>query len=88
MPSTDWGRLGFVLGSSHRKALVRTLVERPKTPKEISLRTGIAISHVSNTLRELEAEKIVICLTPELRKGRLFGLTEIGKQLAARIELG
>jgi DNA-binding transcriptional regulator GbsR (MarR family) len=57
----------------------------PRTPSQLAIATGIHRNHVSQSLKELEEVKVVYCLTPELRKGRLFGLTELGKEIANRL---
>lgn len=43
--------------------------------------TGIPLSHISNTLAELTKKNLVVCLTPKLKKGRLYDLTPMGKKL-------
>ena len=47
--------------------------------------TGLSISHVSNTLAELLAKDLAVCLTPKLRKGRLYELTSNGKEILKNI---
>lgn len=73
--------LGFVLASKYRKKVMISLKDNPDTPSGISEKTGIYPSHISNTLNELVEKKLVICLTPKLRKGRLYELTMTGKEL-------
>ena len=51
------------------------------TPAEMAKETGIPLSHVSNTLAELLKKNIVVCLTPKLKKGRLYELTINGKKI-------
>ena len=55
------------------------LKNKQLTPVELSKETDIPLSHVSNTLAELLEKNLVICLTPKLKKGRLYDLTKIGK---------
>ena len=43
--------------------------------------TDIPLSHVSNTLAELVEKNLAVCLTPELKKGRLYELTVNGKKI-------
>jgi len=43
--------------------------------------TDIPLSHVSNTLAELLEKDLVVCLTPKLKKGRLYELTVNGKKI-------
>ena len=51
------------------------------TPAEMSKETDIPISHISNTLAELLEKDLVVCLTPKLKKGRLYELTASGKKI-------
>ncbi len=60
---------------------MKALTEKKVTPIEISKKTGIALSHVSNTLAELLENDLAVCLTPKLKKGRLYDLTSQGKKI-------
>ena len=73
--------LGFVLASEYRKKVMLSLQDKPLTPSIISEKTKIYPSHVSNTLNELVEKKLVVCLTPKLKKGRLYELTLNGKNI-------
>ena len=81
-----WEKLGYVLASRYRQDIMLILTEGEKTPKEIADKTGLYLSHVSSTLSELERQGLVICLTPKLRRGRLFGLTKSGKRIAKELQ--
>lgn len=77
--------LGFVLASEYRKKVILSLQDKPSTPSIISEKTKIYPSHISNTLSELVEKKLVVCLTPKLKKGRLYELTKTGKELLKNI---
>ena len=81
----DWGKYGHVLASEYRKKVVLSLENGPKTPKQISDATGLYLSHVSTVIHELSDESIVECLTPNLRRGKIFALSEDGKEIAQKI---
>jgi len=85
MPNFDWHAFGFVVGSQYRKEVVSSMVSGPKTPSGISEHTGIHRNHVSSTLRTLEREGLVVCLTPELKKGRLYELSKKGHEIADKL---
>ena len=78
----DWKKYGYVISSKYRKKVILCLVEEPKTPKQIATDTNLHLSHVSHTLKELSSLNIVTCLTPELRRGRVYKLTDDGKEIA------
>jgi predicted transcriptional regulator len=63
-----------------------SLKDNPDTPSGISDKTGIYSSHVSNTLNELVEKELVVCITPKLRKGRLYELTKTGYNLLETIK--
>ena len=78
----DWNKYGFVQASKYRTKIVESLSRSPKTPSQITKETGLFKTHVSTVLKELVTEGIVECLTPNLRRGRIYGLTKDGKLIA------
>ena len=82
----DWKKYGFVLSSRYRQKVVRNLMHEPKTPKQISIKTGLYLSHVSKTLNELSSLEIVTCLTPDLKRGRIYKLTKDGSEIAKYLQ--
>lgn len=72
---------GYVIASNYRKKVLQALKEKALTPNTISEKTGIYPTHVSTTLKELSKMNIVVCLTPKLKKGRLYTLTKEGKEI-------
>ncbi len=76
---------GFVRAGKQRARLVDALLHGPKSPSALARRTGLHISNVSRALSELGSRDIVYCLTPELRKGGMYGLTPEG---AMRLQVG
>lgn len=77
-----WKLYGYVVRSEYRKLIVERLYSRPAMPKEIAQATSKPMSHISRALKELENRKIVICINPQDKKGRIYRLTEKGKQIA------
>lgn len=73
--------IGYVLASTYRKKVVLALKDKPLTPVMVANKTRLHASHISNTLSELTKEKLVVCLTPKLRKGRLYDLTSDGRKV-------
>lgn len=74
-------KYGFVLASKYRKDVVLALEGKPKTPKEISMETNCGLTHVSRSLQELTKNEITKCATPERIKGRIYQLTDVGKEI-------
>ena len=77
--------LSFVKASSYRKKVLKSLVEYPKTPTQIADETKIHRNNISNTLKELKQYNIVECINPEVRKGKLYRLTDKGDELVKNI---
>jgi len=59
---------------------LESLATGPKTPNAISQKSGIHLSHVSRSLRELAAKGLVECVTPSVVKNRIYRITEKGKK--------
>jgi predicted transcriptional regulator len=72
---------GFVLASTYRRKVLLALKDKALTPNIISERTSIYPTHVSTSLTELSKKNLVVCLTPKLKKGRLYGLTKKGHEI-------
>ena len=77
----EWNTIGTVLMSPHRTLVLRELSKGEATPKGLSGVTGIAPSHVSSALRTLMSKDLVTCLSPDLRRGRLYSITEKGRRI-------
>ena len=74
-------KLGWVKLSKHRKKIVRDLGYDLKIPTEISRSTDLSKSEVSRTLRDLKDKNIVVCLNEESHRGRVYTLTDEGKEI-------
>ena len=57
---------------------MKSLDGEVKIPSEIAKDAGIFQNHISNTLRQLKEHKLVECINPEVKKGRLYRLTDNG----------
>ena len=55
-------------------------------PSQIAKDSGIRTNHISKVLSELKAHELVECINPEVRKGRLYRLTDLGKVIVKKIE--
>ena len=77
--------VGYILASNYRKKILLALKERALTPNAISKKTGIYPTHVSTSLTQLSEKNLVVCLTPKLRKGRLYELTKKGLEIVQQL---
>ncbi|MBQ6100258.1 MAG: winged helix DNA-binding protein [Methanobrevibacter sp.] len=69
----------YVKTSKIRNKIMKTLKREVKIPSKISDDTKIGRNHVSKALGELKDHGLVECINPEMRKGKLYRLTEKGK---------
>lgn len=72
----------YVLISSYRERTMNVLFKNgAMTPKFIALNVGFRQNHVSKVLGELKKKNLVVCINEEVRKGRLYKLTKLGKEV-------
>ena len=76
----DWDKIGYVISSKYRIAVLRQLSSGPATPTTIAEQTELSITHISRALRRLQDRDIIELIVPEKqRKGRLYALTDEGE---------
>ena len=72
----------YVNASKYRKEVIGQLYNRrPITPTVLAQLCDIRTNHISNTLHELKDKELIVCLNEEMRKGRLYRLTEKGEDV-------
>lgn len=75
--------ISIIKNSGYRKKILLSLVDiNYLTPSEISERTKLRLNHVSNFLKDLKDNKLIICLNDNEKRGRLYQITELGKKVA------
>ena len=82
----DVEEYAWVKASEYREKVLLSLAKKPRPPKEIAEETGYYLSHVSNTLSDLEEHGLAECITPDRRKGRLWTTTDAGDDLVDELE--
>lgn len=71
----------YVQISKYREKTVKSIGESVKIPTNIAKDSGIRTNHISKVLSELKGKEIVECINEEVRKGRLYRLTDTGKEV-------
>ena len=71
--------VSLLKSSGYRLKIIQAIGNNTLTPSEIANKINIRLNHVSTFLRELKGKKLVKCLNEANRKGRLYELTELGK---------
>jgi len=59
---------------------------KPKTPSQLAEELGLSLPYVSGALKELEAEGLVECLTPEEKVGRIYRRTQAGEEVVRALD--
>jgi DNA-binding MarR family transcriptional regulator len=77
----DWEDVGIVRASQHRQDILGILAHRSSTPKEMAEALKIHLSQVTRNLREMEKRGMIECMTPQLRKGRIYTITNKGREI-------
>lgn len=77
--------ISYVTISKNRTKVMKSLYNQVKIPSKIAKDTGILTNHVSSLLGKLKQHGLVECINPEVRKGRLYRLTEKGEKVLENI---
>ena len=77
--------LEFVKNSQYRIKVIKTLEGNVKMPNEIATDAGIEKKIISNIIKQLREQDILVCINPEVRKGRLYRLTNLGNEIAKKL---
>ena len=75
----------YVKRSQYRSKVLKSLKDGAKMPSQISREVDIAQNHISNILRQLKEHELIECINPEVRKGRLYRLTDDGEEIIDKI---
>ena len=81
-------KVAFVLASKHRTNIILNLSDEMHTPKQIGDAINVRTNHISNLLAQLRKKELVYCATPNIRKGKLYSLTDDGKYVLNYIKSG
>ena len=78
--------ISYVQISSYRAKVMKSLEDDVKIPSQIAKDSEIRQNHISKVLAELKAHELVECINPEVRKGRLYRLTDKGEDIVKNLE--
>ena len=76
----------FVQRSNYRQNVLKALENDVLMPTEIAKRSNIKTNHVSKVLAELKSKGLIEIINPEVRKGRLYRLTDVGDEIVEKLE--
>jgi len=72
--------ISFLKAGKYRMKVILDIQDKIKTPKDISKSAEIPMRETSRALGELKKRDIVIVLDESAKKGRLYKLTDKGKE--------
>lgn len=78
-------KISYVKISQYRTKVMKSLDGDVKIPTAIAKDSEIRSNHISKVLAELKAHELVECINPEIRKGRLYRLTDKGDELVKNL---
>ncbi len=78
--------MGYVISSTYRTEVMKTLIDEPKIPSKIAADIGIKQNHISNVLNQLKEKGLIRLINPEVRKGRIYELTDVGLEIAKELK--
>ena len=78
--------ISYVQISKYRTRTMKSLDGEVLIPSQIAKNSGIRTNHISKVLSELKAHDLVECINPEVRKGRLYRLTDIGEDVVKELK--
>lgn len=79
--------MSYVNISKYRAKVMKSLDGEVLIPTQIARDSGIRTNHISKVLSELKAHELVECINPEVRKGRLYRLTDKGEEIVENLKL-
>ena len=78
--------ISLIKSSEYRHKVLKAIGNEVITPSEIAKKVDLRLNHVSMVLTNLKNKKLVKCLSEETKKGRLYELTELGKNAINRLK--
>ncbi|KZX15092.1 bacterial regulatory protein, arsR family [Methanobrevibacter cuticularis] len=72
--------ISIVQSSENIEKILNYLENRIKTPTKIAKALNLSQANVSRTLKKLMKYGLVECLNPDKKIGRLYIITDLGKQ--------
>ena len=77
--------INYVTKSSYRVRVLNAIGNDVKMPFQIAEDSNVLNNHISKTLRQLREHGLVELINPEMTRGRLYRLTNDGKQILNEI---
>ena len=69
-----------------QRVKVLKVMGNPKIPTQIKNETNLALNNVSDVLREFRKKRIVKCINPKEKTGRVYELTSKGMRIREMLD--
>lgn len=73
-------KISYIKRSKNRLKIVHIIGDSFKMPSEIAEEMNLRINQISAILSDLKKENIVVCINEQEKTGRLYKLTDEGKE--------
>ena len=82
-------KYSFIIRTKNRRKVLEYLGRAPvpQTPTSIKQGLGMSLNVVSRALRELDRAGLIVCRTPKLTMGRLYEVSDQGKEILKLLDL-
>lgn len=80
-----WNEVGYVKISKYRKKVLISISKGPKISSKIAEDIEVKNNYVFKTLKELKEHNLIMCINPEVRKVKIYKLTDLGKKVVEKI---
>jgi len=81
----EWKDIQIFLAKKNLFNVLKSIESEPCSLTKISKITGIRFEHVSKHVKELMNLGYVLNLTPDISKGKIFGISESGSSILKEI---
>ena len=78
--------IAYVKKSTYRTKVIKSLDGKVKMPSQIAKDADIVQNNVYTTLKQLKEHGLIECVNSEVRKGKLYKLTENGEIIVKNLE--
>jgi len=86
--TVDWDIVGKIMSKNIRYKILLLLKDNKLTPSQLRDEIDVSMSYISNELRSLRNKNLVKCINPDLKKGRIYKITDKGlKTIEKAVEL-
>ncbi len=81
----EWEEIASIIAKKKKREVLFALEHGSKTQKMISSATGLRAEHVSRHIKDLIEQGLIIDLTPNVIRMKIYQLTEDGQRIIDKI---